>query len=60
MDDLVLSCLFSQKGISRWVLEHQSGVIRLKEHKESDCYVYDKYKNNDSAQVEYVNINFKK
>ena len=60
MDDIILSCALAQKGISRWVLEHQSGVIRLKEHKESDCYVYDTYKDNDSAQVEYVNNHFKR
>ena len=60
MDDIILSCALAQKGISRWVLEHPSGVIRLKEHKESDCYVYDTYKDNDSAQVEYVNSHFKK
>lgn len=60
MDDIILSCALAQKGISRWVLEHPSGVIRLKEHKESDGYVYDQYKDNDSAQVEYVNSHFKR
>ena len=60
MDDIILSCALAQKGISCWVLEHSSGVIRLKEYKESDGYVYDQYKDNDSAQVEYVNSHFKR
>lgn len=60
MDDIILSCALSQKGISRWVLEHPYGVIRTKDPKPEDCYVYDQYKNNDSAQVEYVNANYKR
>lgn len=60
MDDIIISCALAQKGIIRWVLEHPSGVIRMKEHKESDGYVYDQFKNNDSAQVEYVNNHFKR
>ena len=60
MDDIILSCALSQKGISRWVLEHPFGLIRTKDPKPEDCYVYDQYKNNDSAQVEYVNANYKR
>ena len=60
MDDIILSCALAQKGISRWVLEHPSGVIRMKDPKPEDCYVYDQFKNNDSAQVEYMNANYRR
>ena len=60
MDDIIVSCLLSQKGIERWVLEHQGGCIRLKEKVATDNYVYDTYRDNDSEQVEYVNNHFKR
>ena len=60
MDDIILSCALAQKGISRWVLEHPSGVIRLKDPKPEDNYVYDTYRDNVSEQVEYVNSHFKR
>ena len=55
MDDIIVSCLLSQKGIERWVLEHQGGCIRLKEKQPGDNYVYDRYKNDDAEQVAYIN-----
>ena len=60
MDDLVLSCLFSRKGIDRWVLEHQQGFLCAKEKAPSDAYVYETYKDNDSAQVAYINANYRR
>ena len=60
MDDIIVSCLLSQKGIERWVLEHQSGCIRLKEKVASDNYVYDTYRDNDSEQVAYINANYRR
>lgn len=60
MDDIIVSCLLSRKGIERWVLEHQGGCIRLKEKVATDNYVYDTYRDNDSAQVEYINANYRR
>ena len=60
MDDLILSCLFSRKDLSRWVIEHPQGALQAKEKEKSDSYVYDTYKDNDQAQVEYVNSHFKR
>ena len=60
MDDIILSCALSQKGISRWVLEHGTGYLQLKDRDPSDNYVYDRYKDDDSAQVEYLNANYRK
>lgn len=58
MDDIIVSCLLSRKGIKRYVLEHTSASVRLKPHDPTDGYVYDTYKDNDSAQVEYINKNY--
>lgn len=55
MDDIILSCALSQKGIERWVLAHPARVIAIKEPHPDDQYVYDRYKNDDAAQVEYIN-----
>ena len=60
MDDIIVSCLLSQKGIARYVIEHLGSSVTLKEHKASDHYVYDQYKDNDSEQVAYINAHFKK
>ena len=60
MDDIILSCALSQKGISRWVLAHPSRVITTKEPAPEDNYVYDRYRNDDAAQVAYVNENLRK
>ena len=60
MDDLVLSCLFSRKGIDRWVLEHPQGALQAKNKDAADCYVYDQYKDNDSEQVVYINANYRR
>ena len=57
MDDIIVSCLLSQKYIGRWVLAHSAKVIRTKEPKPEDQYVYDQYKDNDAEQVEYLNRN---
>ena len=59
MDDIILSCELSKKGIDRYVLEHLPGCIKVKEPKPSDDYVYERYKNNDSAQVDYINTHYK-
>ena len=65
MDDIYLACLASQKGIRRVVLEHHYNTAsplcpRHKEKSPSDNYVYDTYKDNDSAQVAYINANYRK
>ena len=59
MDDLVLSCLLSSKGINRYVLEHRFNLIRLKPREDGDDYVYDRYRHNDSEQVAYINEHFR-
>jgi hypothetical protein len=58
MDDLVLSCLLSHKGINRYVLEHRFNFIRLKPREEGDDYVYERYRNADSEQVAYLNAHY--
>ena len=55
MDDIILSCVLSQKGIERWVLAHPARIIKTKEPHPDDNYVYDRYKNDDAAQVAYIN-----
>ncbi len=60
MDDIIVSCLLSRKSIPRYVLEHLGGAITLKPHDPSDAYVYDTFKDNDSAQVEYINANYQR
>ena len=55
MDDIILSCALSQKGIERWVLAHPARIIKTKEPAPDDNYVYDRYKNDDAAQVKYIN-----
>jgi len=55
MDDIILSCALSRKGIERWVLAHPACIIATKEPHPDDNYVYDKYKDNDAAQVAYIN-----
>ena len=60
MDDLIVSCALSQKGIDRWVLAHSARIIATKEPKPEDGYVYDQYRDNDAAQVEYLNEHLKK
>ena len=60
MDDIIVSCLLSRKSIPRYVLEHLSGAITLKPNDPSDAYVYDRYKNDDAAQVEYINENYQR
>ena len=60
MDDIILSCALSAKGIARYVLAHPSGLIRSKDKHADDNYVYDRYKNDDAAQVEYINTNLKR
>ena len=60
MDDIIVSCLLSQKGIARYVIEHLGSSVTLKEHKASDNYVYDQYKDHDSEQVAYINANYRK
>ncbi len=60
MDDIYLTCALSQKGIERWVLAHPSGFAHHKEQAQEDNYVYDQYKDNDAAQVAYINANLKR
>ena len=60
MDDIILSCVLSQKGIERWVLAHPDRIIATKPKGPDDNYVYDRYKNDDAAQVEYINANLRK
>ena len=60
MDDIILSCALSAKGIARYVLAHPSGLIRPKAKHADDNYVYDRYKNDDAAQVEYINSHLKR
>lgn len=60
MDDIILSCALSQKGIERWVLAHPGKIIKTKQPAEGDNYVYDRYKNDDAAQVAYINANLKR
>ena len=60
MDDIYLSCVLSQKGIERWVLAHPSGFAHHKEQAPEDNYVYDRYKNDDAAQVKYINEHLKR
>ena len=60
MDDIILSCALSQKGIERWVLAHPARIIKTKEPHPDDQYVYDRYRDNDSEQVAYINANLRK
>lgn len=60
MDDIILSCVLSQKGIERWVLAHPARVIKTKEPHPDDNYVYDQYKDNDAEQVAYINEHLQK
>ena len=60
MDDIILSCALSQKGIERWVLAHPGKVIKTKDPHPDDQYVYDRYKNDDAEQVEYINEHLKR
>ena len=60
MDDIYLSCVLSQKGIERWVLAHPSGFAHHKEQAPEDNYVYERYKNDDAAQVAYINEHLKR
>ena len=60
MDDIYLTCALSQKGIERWVLAHPSGFARHKAQSPDDNYVYDRYKNDDAAQVAYINANYRR
>lgn len=57
MDDIIVSCVLSHKGIERWVLAHPARIIATKEPHPDDQYVYDQYKDNDAEQVEYLNHN---
>ena len=59
MDDLIVSCALSEKGISRWVLAHAARIITTKKPAPDDGYVYDQYKDNDTAQVAYINEHLK-
>ena len=59
MDDIVVSCALADKGIARYVIAHPGRCVTLKEAKEGDGYVYDRYKDDDSAQVEYLNEHYK-
>lgn len=60
MDDIIVSCVLSGKHIERWVLAHRSGCIRIKEYNAADDYVYDRYKDDDAVQVQYINANYVK
>jgi hypothetical protein len=60
MDDIILSCALSQKGIERWVLAHPARIIATKQEAPDDNYVYDRYKNDDAAQVAYINEHLKR
>ena len=60
MDDIILSCALSQKGIERWVLAHPARIIKTKEPHPDDQYVYDRYRNDDSEQVAYLNEHYKR
>ena len=60
MDDIILSCALSAKGIERWVLAHPARFIAIKEPHPDDNYVYDRYRNDDAAQVAYINANLKR
>lgn len=60
MDDIYLTCALSQKGIERWVLAHPSGFAHHKAQAPDDNYVYDRYKDNDAAQVAYINEHLKR
>lgn len=60
MDDIILSCALSQKGIDRWVLAHPARVIAIKEPHPDDNYVYERYKNDNAVQVEYINSHLKR
>ena len=58
MDDIILSCYLANKGIDRWVLEHAGRCIAIKRPAAGDGYVFNKYKDNDSEQVKYINANY--
>ena len=60
MDDIILSCVLSQKGIERWVIAHPARIIATKEPHPDDNYVYDRYRDNDAEQVAYINANLKR
>lgn len=60
MDDIILSCVLSQKGIERWVLAHPARIIATKPKGPDDNYVYDRYRNDDAEQVAYINANLRK
>ena len=60
MDDIILSCVLSQKGIERWVIAHPARIITIKEPHPDDNYVYDRYRDDDAEQVAYINANLKR
>ena len=60
MDDIIISCALSAKGIARYVLAHPSRIIAIKSPHPEDAYVYDQYKDNDSEQVAYINEHLQK
>jgi hypothetical protein len=55
MDDIILSCAIQKKRISRYVLKHGSAYASHKVSVSTDDYVYNRYKDNDKAQVRYIN-----
>ena len=58
MDDIYLSCILAQKGIGRFVLEHPGRCITIKPAEPEDGYVYDQYRDNDKAQVAWINEHY--
>ena len=60
MDDIILSCALSAKGIERWVIAHPARIITIKEPHPDDNYVYDRYRNDDAEQVAYINAKLKR
>jgi hypothetical protein len=55
MDDIIMSCAFARKCIDRYVLAHAPRLVKHKEIRPTDNYVYDQYKDNDYFQVDYIN-----
>lgn len=59
MDDLYVNLFAKRKKIKRIVLAHEKNYLIHKHIIPSDNYVFDKYKNNDSVQTNFINNFFK-
>jgi len=60
MDDLYVNYFAKKNGIKRYVLSHVEGYLKHKKQYPEDNYVFDKHKNDDSVQTNFINNVFLK